>query len=114
MVVAREIHRVTFDLQRFAIHFHEEIVLDEEIATDSKEIDDDHGKDSGQDHGFGIAHDTLNDIPQRVFTIDNIEQLGRRRHDHNADDTEADQVGNKAHTDKQPYSSIDSPLTRRL
>ena len=89
-VVAREIRRVTFNLQRFAVHFHEEIVLEEEVATNSKEIDDEHGKDSSQDHGFGIAHDTLNDIPQRVFTIDNIEQLGERTHDHSAYDTEAD------------------------
>ena len=66
------------DGQCFRFHIHEKIILDEQITTDSKQIDDDHREHRCQDHGFSIADNTLDDIPQRIFTIDNIKQLAER------------------------------------
>ena len=59
----------------FALYFHEKIVLDEQIATNSEQINNDDGKNGSQYYGFCIAYDTLNDIPKRILTINNIEQL---------------------------------------
>lgn len=58
--------------QWLRVHFHEEIILDEQVTTYSEQIYDDHREHGSQDDRLSVAYNTLNDIPQCIFTIDNI------------------------------------------
>lgn len=62
------------------VDLEDEVILEEEEANDGEKVDEDEGQQGGQQDGAAIASHALDDVEQRLLTVDEVKELqGRDR-----------------------------------
>ena len=58
-----------------AVHLQDEVVLEEDIAHDGEEVDQDEGQHGRQHDGAPVARHALDHVQQRLLAVHQVEQL---------------------------------------
>lgn len=57
------------------VHFHDEVIPEKKKAHDGEQIDQDDGQDSSEENRATVTCHTLDNIKERLLTVDQIKQL---------------------------------------
>lgn len=78
----KEVPKTSGVVPRQPVHLQDEVVLEKEEAHDGEEVDKDEGQQGSQQDGAAIAGHTLDDIKQRLLSVDEVKELqGQRLHE---------------------------------
>lgn len=66
------------------VHLQDEVILEEEVAHDGEEVDQDESQHGGQDDGAPVARDALDDVEQRLLPVHQVKELGTTTPPHGA------------------------------
>lgn len=57
------------------VHFHDEVIPQEEKAHDGEQVDQDDGQNSSEENRAAVTCHTLDDVKESLLTVDQIKQL---------------------------------------
>lgn len=58
-----------------SVHLQDEVVLEENVANDGEQVDQDESKHSGQHNGAPVASHALDHVQQRFLSVHKVEKL---------------------------------------
>lgn len=58
-----------------AVHLQDEVVLEENVADDGEQVDQDESQHGGQHDGAPVPSHTLDHVQQRLLPVDEVEEL---------------------------------------
>lgn len=62
---------------RYSVHSQDEVIFKDDISHDGEEVDQDESQYSGQNDGAAVPGDALDDVQQRLFSVDQVKELRR-------------------------------------
>lgn len=62
-----------------SVHIQDEVVLEENVADDGEEVDQDERQHSSQDNRAPVASHALDHVEQRLLSVDKVEKLRKER-----------------------------------
>lgn len=68
------------------VHFHDEVIPEEEKAHDGEQVDQDDGQNSSEENRAAVTCHTLDDVKESLLTVDQIKQLKEVKEDDEVDD----------------------------
>lgn len=58
-----------------AVHLQDEVILEENVADDGEQVDQDESQHGGQHDGAAIAGHTLDHVQERLLSVHEVEKL---------------------------------------
>lgn len=58
-----------------SVHLQDEVVLEENVANDGEQVDQDESQHSGQHNGAPVACHALDHVQQRLLSVHKVEKL---------------------------------------
>lgn len=59
-----------------AVHLQDEVILEENVANDGEQVDQDESQHSGQHDGAPVASHALDHVQQRLLSVHEVKKLG--------------------------------------
>lgn len=60
-----------------AVHLQDEVILEENVADNGEQVDQDESQHSGQHDGAPVAGHTLDHVQQRLLSVHEVKKLQR-------------------------------------
>lgn len=64
------------------VDFHDEVIPEEKKADNGEQVDQNDGQDSSEEDRAAVTGHTLDDVKQRLLTVDQIKQLKKVKEEH--------------------------------
>lgn len=61
----------------YQIHLQDEVIFEEDVANNGKQVDQDESQDSGEHDGASITCHAFDDVQQSLFPVHQVKQLHR-------------------------------------
>lgn len=66
---------------RYSVHVQDEVIFKDDVSHNGEEVDQDESQHSGQNDGAAVPGDALDDVQQRLLSVDQVKELRRVKWD---------------------------------